>query len=55
MALAKQWALVTGAARGIGRAIAIDIAREHGNIVLVDRPTQTAREQAESVKVNLYF
>lgn len=35
--LGKQWALVTGSSRGIGRGIAEAFLREDSNVILVDR------------------
>lgn len=35
---ARRWALVTGAAQGIGRAIAGGLAKAGANVILLDRP-----------------
>ena len=49
---AEKWALVTGGSRGIGRAIAMDLARKHGlNIVLnYASNTEAAEQTAKALK-----
>lgn len=37
MALAERWCLITGGSKGIGRSIALELAGERANIVLVAR------------------
>ncbi|MGH2460899.1 MAG: SDR family NAD(P)-dependent oxidoreductase [Chloroflexota bacterium] len=49
MRLADQVALVTGASRGIGRAIAIACAREGADVVLTGRDATALDETASSV------
>ncbi|MBF0586329.1 3-oxoacyl-[acyl-carrier-protein] reductase [Prosthecochloris sp. N3] len=43
-------AVITGAARGIGQAIAIDLAEKGANIVLCDLQEEWLQETAEAVK-----
>lgn len=43
-------ALVTGAARGLGRAIAIGLAHQGADVVLTDRDANGAEEAAEEVR-----
>jgi glucose 1-dehydrogenase len=52
MRLAEQVAVVTGAARGIGRGIAICLAEEGADIVIADLPSQVkaAEETARAVE-----
>lgn len=44
--LAGTTALVTGAGSGIGRALAVALAREEANVILVGRTEQSLRETA---------
>jgi len=48
--LEGKLALVTGAARGIGRAIAVELAGEGANLVLCDLQADWLEETAEAVK-----
>ncbi|HHN66362.1 MAG TPA: 3-oxoacyl-[acyl-carrier-protein] reductase [Nitrospirae bacterium] len=50
MHLKGQTALITGAARGIGRAIAETIAKEGANIVVVDLNQDEAQQCAEHIE-----
>jgi len=50
MNLVNKVAIVTGAGRGIGRAIAIALAREGANVVVNDVDIQTAEEVAKAIK-----
>jgi 3-oxoacyl-[acyl-carrier protein] reductase len=47
-----KWALVTGASRGIGRAIALDLARVHGLSIIVNYASNeaAAREVADQIR-----
>jgi NAD(P)-dependent dehydrogenase (short-subunit alcohol dehydrogenase family) len=45
--LAGQTAVVVGAARGIGRAIALEFAAEHANVGLIDRDREVSRAAEE--------
>ncbi len=48
--LADNIAIVTGAGRGMGRAIALRMAQEGAHIVAADIDVQTAHETAASVE-----
>jgi NAD(P)-dependent dehydrogenase (short-subunit alcohol dehydrogenase family) len=48
--LAEKVALVTGASRGIGRAISIALARQAATVVLTARSKQKLNETAEQVR-----
>jgi len=50
MNLVNKVAIVTGAGRGIGKAIAIALAREGANIIAIDVNIQTAEEVAKEIK-----
>jgi 3-oxoacyl-[acyl-carrier protein] reductase len=50
MNLVNKVAIVTGAGRGIGKAIAISLAREGANVIINDIDTQTAEEVAREIK-----
>lgn len=50
MRFKDQVALVTGAGRGIGKAIALALAREGADIGLAELDEQTARATAEEIK-----
>lgn len=43
-------ALVTGASRGLGRAIAVELAREHAHVVLVGRDAGRLEEVAGEIR-----
>jgi 3-oxoacyl-[acyl-carrier protein] reductase len=43
-------ALVTGASRGIGRAIAVDFARQGANLALVGRSLETLEDTAQAAR-----
>lgn len=49
---AAKWALVTGASRGIGKAVALELARAHGLSIIVNYATNeaAAREVADQVR-----
>ena len=48
--LADQAGIVTGAGRGIGRAIALSLAREGARVAVVDKQPELADETAELVR-----
>ena len=50
MNLVNKVAIVTGAGRGIGKAIAIALAREGANVIVNDVDIQTAEEVAKEIK-----
>ncbi|GAF70878.1 unnamed protein product, partial [marine sediment metagenome] len=50
MNLVNKVAIVTGAGRGIGKAIAIALAREGANVIVNDIDIQTAEEVAKEIK-----
>jgi len=50
MNLVNKVAIVTGAGRGIGKAIAIALAREGVNIIAIDVDIQTAEKVAKEIK-----
>ncbi|XP_078447435.1 very-long-chain 3-oxoacyl-CoA reductase 1-like [Wolffia australiana] len=45
-----KWAIVTGAAKGIGKAVAVEMARKGLNLVLVDRELELLKEVASEIK-----
>ena len=45
MSLCEKVAIVTGAGRGIGRAIALVLAREGANVVVVNVDLQSVKDQ----------
>jgi len=50
MNLVNKVAIVTGAGRGIGKAIAVALAREGANIIAIDVDIQTAEKVAREIK-----
>jgi 3-oxoacyl-[acyl-carrier protein] reductase len=50
MRLIGKTAIVTGASRGIGRAIAVEFARDGADVALVGRDTSALQETAEACK-----
>ncbi|MBC8445772.1 MAG: SDR family NAD(P)-dependent oxidoreductase, partial [Chloroflexi bacterium] len=51
MRLENQVAIVTGGAQGIGRAIALGLAREGADIVVADLQLDKGAETAGEIKV----
>ena len=51
MRLKNKVAVITGGAQGIGRAIALGMAREGANIVVADLQSEKARSVADEVKM----
>jgi short-subunit dehydrogenase len=50
--LAGKWSVVTGAGRGIGRAIALALASEGSNLVLCSRTLGQLQAVAEECKAS---
>jgi len=50
MRLKNKVAVVTGGAQGIGRAIALGLAREGANIVVADLQGEKAKTVAEEIR-----
>src|SRR4051794_38061165 len=50
MRLANKIAIVTGAARGIGRAVALGFAREGATVVIADLRAGLAEQTAEEIR-----
>jgi 3-oxoacyl-[acyl-carrier protein] reductase len=50
MSLHGKAAIVTGASRGIGRAIAVDLARHGANVAIVGRDTAALEETAAEIR-----
>ena len=50
MKLSGQAAIVTGSARGIGKAIAVDLAKEGCNIVINSRTKREVEATAKEIK-----
>lgn len=50
MRFANKTAVVTGAARGIGRAIALRMAKDGANVVIIDLKGPAAEKTAEEIK-----
>jgi 3-oxoacyl-[acyl-carrier protein] reductase len=50
MSDARQWVLITGSSRGIGRAIALRLAKDGYNVVLHGRTAESAGAAAEDVR-----
>lgn len=50
MKLRGKIAIITGAGNGIGKATAIEFAREHAKLILLDINAKTTKEVAEQIK-----
>jgi 3-oxoacyl-[acyl-carrier protein] reductase len=50
VSLAGKVAIVTGASRGIGRAIAVDLARQGAHVAIVGRDTVALEETAAAIR-----
>ncbi len=50
MSFQNQTAIVTGASRGIGKGIALSLAREGANVVMVDIDAETATAAADEIR-----
>src|ERR1041385_8891391 len=48
--LANQIAVVTGAGRGIGRAIAVQFAKEGADVVCISRTRENSEKAAEEIR-----
>ena len=53
MRFANQVAIVTGAGRGIGQAIALRLASEGARVAVVSRTEQNANRTAEEINAKL--
>jgi NAD(P)-dependent dehydrogenase (short-subunit alcohol dehydrogenase family) len=52
MRLANKIAIITGAARGIGRAVALGFAREGASVVIADQRGALAEQTAEEIRAS---
>ncbi|MFT4304855.1 MAG: SDR family NAD(P)-dependent oxidoreductase [Candidatus Woesearchaeota archaeon] len=50
MKLRSKVAIITGAGKGIGKAIAIEFAREHAKLILLDIDSKSTKEVVEQIK-----
>jgi 3-oxoacyl-[acyl-carrier protein] reductase len=48
--LADQWAVVTGSTRGIGRAIALELARAGANLIILGRDSEAAEQVCSEIR-----
>lgn len=55
MKLKDKVAIVTGAARGIGRATALRLASEGAKVVIVDIDLEEANKVADEIKASGYI